>query len=358
MINPNECVRFFRKSKGIMTILHVDALPEVQRGTESLYSIFSKYARFDVNIVTHAKESGKNGIEKETSEGVKASIPFFKLRGMEERTRNILSLKQDNDGQQETQQNSLPFSVKFGMGKLKGKTPGEVAMEPDGRNALLSQREFLFKNIQKYPANQNLIAAIDAAVAGLDSGTLRMETVEKDIYVLKTDVIMPGAARSENVTKAYAISICYAANADAFDVEIMNCMTPFEKSPEGLFMARLKDAKDVHRKTFRLSEEEWLEMLDKMLQIKATYASLKFAEIEREVSKLAFDYGGKRAKAKKEASDFFEDIPFGEIPLVYDPLTKIVYMKQKTSGGNSIVVPYYNPNGNMVRYEDGKLKSV
>lgn len=71
---------------------------------------------------------------------------------------------------------SAAYTRKFKMGDLKGKSPADVLLEnPDAAEKLKGQKDFLAKNLEKFPANKLLIEAIDLALALHSSGKLSKE---------------------------------------------------------------------------------------------------------------------------------------------------------------------------------------
>lgn len=58
---------------------------------------------------------------------------------------------------------AVAFKLRFKCGKMSGKTPAQVLMEPCGAEQLKSQREWLLSNADRFPANKELIEAIDNA---------------------------------------------------------------------------------------------------------------------------------------------------------------------------------------------------
>ena len=79
----------------------------------------------------------------------------------------------------EEEPKDIAYSVCFKSGNLKGKTPAQVLLDDPagGRSTLQSQRDFLSKNVSKYPANQEVIDAIDAAVSLSNAGKLSADKV-------------------------------------------------------------------------------------------------------------------------------------------------------------------------------------
>lgn len=71
------------------------------------------------------------------------------------------------------QTTGLAYTVQIKSGNYKGKTPAEVLQnDPNGRNGLTSQKAWLQKNLDKYPANQQQIDAIDDALKLFEDGKL------------------------------------------------------------------------------------------------------------------------------------------------------------------------------------------
>ena len=79
--------------------------------------------------------------------------------------------KDDGDGTSE--KGKIAYETRFKAGRLKDRTPIEVLLEDEnGEEELRTQREFLKKNLSKYPRNKGLIEAIDMAFALLEEGDI------------------------------------------------------------------------------------------------------------------------------------------------------------------------------------------
>ena len=67
----------------------------------------------------------------------------------------------------------IAYETRFKAGRLKDRTPIEVLLEDEnGEEELRTQREFLKKNLSKYPRNKGLIEAIDMSFALLEEGDI------------------------------------------------------------------------------------------------------------------------------------------------------------------------------------------
>ena len=79
--------------------------------------------------------------------------------------------KDDGDGTSE--KGKIAYETRFKAGRLKDRTPIEVLLEDEnGEEELRTQREFLKKNLSKYPRNKGLIEAIDMSFALLEEGDI------------------------------------------------------------------------------------------------------------------------------------------------------------------------------------------
>ena len=156
--------------------------PELTRAEaangESPGNIYSGFARFVWALINKAKipatanfpEGEYAGVVDKTR-AAQASDTF--VRYVLPSIVGVVASKQSTPAQVSADY-SAAFSVRFLMGKLKGKTPAEVLREDpvNGKKILESQRDWLTTNLDQYPVNSKQIDAINAAFNAQAAGAL------------------------------------------------------------------------------------------------------------------------------------------------------------------------------------------
>lgn len=174
------------------------------------------------------------------------------------------------------------YTVVMKSGKLKGKTP-IAALNEDPRNydVLVGQREWLEKNLSKYPANQSQIDAIIEALELFEAGDIGdeaesdAETVTYLVYEAPCKNIKP--LDEDGRHTIYQISIKYiAGNNLPFKVEVMNCFAPVDtKKGNEIVMSKAVKKKTI---SMALSEDEWYTLIDAMMTQKKMFEAMTYPE--------------------------------------------------------------------------------
>ena len=164
---------------------------------------------------------------------------------------------------------SSAYSVRLANGNLKGKTPAEVLQEGEGgRQALLSQREWLAKNLQRYPNNQKQIDAIDAAIRLSDAGELVsapcQSGAEGKVITLYDAQYRPLRSRQKENGKCfvYNITISWIVGQEyPVSVKITNYYAPVVQKEDGMLNVRSSEAEDRFTNEMLLTAAEWNNVL-------------------------------------------------------------------------------------------------
>ncbi len=169
-----------RNSKNETKVLSlVDNMSQIEEENEKdkalPFDFFSSYSRLEMQLI---KSDAKN-IDPETKKPkvdiVVCNLDPCEVQNLYCKTQSALNAKMFKDfglfggaSIQNSSENSPCYTVRFNMGNLKGKTPAQVG----NKEELLTQREFLQKNVSKYPDNQKLIDAIDDYIEKEKTGSL------------------------------------------------------------------------------------------------------------------------------------------------------------------------------------------
>ena len=174
--------------------------------------------------------------------------------------------------QQANQQiGKLATSKTFQLGNLKGKTPLEVIKEDGGANVLAKQREFLAKNIAKFPANSELIAAIDEAIYMANNNLLETEIAPEELQLGVSTIFSSGPRpliHGENVGGYYPVNeleITWTiGNRYPVQIDVKSYKAKVVKTESGTLNVMRSDKQDDCSNSFKLSAAAWFECLHNM----------------------------------------------------------------------------------------------
>ena len=125
------------------------------------------------------------------------------------------------------------------------------------RQKLVDHIKILEENLQKYPANQKVIDAINSAVDKLDKGELQgSATPTKKIGELKCYISEMKYFREQKdgYNRCYQIAIEYDANMRIpFVVKVCNCWCKLATKEGGQTTIMMSTKKDMIIKSYRLS---------------------------------------------------------------------------------------------------------
>lgn len=181
--------------------------------------------------------------------------------------------------------NSLAYEVKLADRTFRNKTPAEVLIaDPNNKDKLLSIRDWLVKNQNKYPANKRQINAIDSAIELLNAGQLANDD---DVAVLPTKNLIPiydsGIKFRRKVDKKteknqiYQIKINYDIDKDyPIYIEIMNGFAPVTDTQSGGKNIRMTEAEKITKSFMLLTESEWFELILQAVKTVSNFETINF----------------------------------------------------------------------------------
>lgn len=165
---------------------------------------------------------------------------------------------------------SLGYTEKFTMGTFKGKTPAELLLEnPNNKDNLIKQGEFLNKNAEKFPANKKMVAAIKDALTLMKEGKLEHKAVSAPtnvitIYNEPMKPLMSNQDKNGNYL-VYGIKIlCDTSRNLPFSIEIMNCYAPVDKTAGGTLNPRMREAVNIKKINMNFSEKDWFKTVNRL----------------------------------------------------------------------------------------------
>lgn len=169
--------------------------------------------------------------------------------------------------------NSPAFTVRFRTGNLKGKTPVDVLLEdPEkGKEMLNGQYKWLKENLEKYPANKEIMDAIIDATKQ-DLSALSSDAVSSSGSTVMT-IVDIGCRPLTRKTRDDGKCFCYegkvtwdTAKKYPVCVSIKNYYAPVTKKDDGTLNVNIsgKDKNTEKVKDFNMTAEEWLAAVQMM----------------------------------------------------------------------------------------------
>ena len=162
---------------------------------------------------------------------------------------------------------SPAYTVKIASGTFKGKTPAEVLIEnPDNKDALNKQYQWLKSNLAKYPNNKTQMDAIADAAKLLNDGALTSVTKKNGQRIRlypSTTLPVPKALtrkpREDGMCPVYEMEIFWNIGDNTpIEVSIKNYYAPIEKKEDGRITPIRKQATDRIERSMRIGEADWL----------------------------------------------------------------------------------------------------
>jgi hypothetical protein len=196
----------------------------------------------------------------------------------------------------------LVTSVRFRMGKVKGKTPYEILSEnyENGSQLLNNQYTFLAKGVDDYPDNRQEMEAILQA-SKLDPSVFKKKDQETgkstSPFVLFEQTARPLTRKTDESGRSF----CYEGKVTwipgqnyPVEAQISNYYAPVVKKENGLLNVQVSKKTMETRKSFVLTDSEWLAAVEAMKRaVDAFYISC-FAR--------AYQTSEESARARRDAN--------------------------------------------------------
>lgn len=257
------------KTLGVDFELSTPTEKEYEDNRKMPLEMHSGFSRFVLTILVKGKAAKAN---------IPASAAAYIQKKTEFAMEKILEYKMNGNGEEE--QLSLAYTQKI-FGKNFNKTAAEILQNPNMKNDLIKQRDFLKQNMDKYKANKLQVEAIDEAIRLLDEGKLDKKGVNnsnKTIEIYNEDIKIPNANKidGDGNTFVYSLSIVCSLDRDyPFAINITNCYAP-PVNKGGRVTVEMSKAKDMTKHSILLSEEEFFRIVRKMSSSLEYFENLNF----------------------------------------------------------------------------------
>lgn len=176
----------------------------------------------------------------------------------------------------------LAYRVAFMFGADKGKTPAAVLLEnPANKKRLLESKSFYQGNLEKYPANKAIIAAIDDAIQLLDEGKLDKKATSnsgnvitiyrQDYKYLKT--------RKDKEGRFFTYSIlmtCDTSKQYSWEVTIENGFATLATNAIGSNVIDTSSVVNKKKSSMRFTDNEFYGFIDRMHSVSKDFVSATF----------------------------------------------------------------------------------
>ncbi len=247
--------------KSLAATAHLQKVEENNEGDTSLpLDVFGSFSRIQIALI----ESPKNEANPTC---LTCNLSVAEVEYIYKRTEIALymEMQKKSDIALGSEGTSPAYTVRFAMGKLKGKTPAEIG----DKEQLESQKAYLLENIAKYPANQKVVDAIDDALRLMEAGELQKGN--ESVVSLPTFSIFDSSSKTRySVTDDKGnvlitdIHITCDLNKD-FPVEVMvhNCFAPVNKDSTGRQIIEMKNAVNHKKATYNLTLFDFYTFIDK-----------------------------------------------------------------------------------------------
>ena len=249
-----------------------------EKNPSNPFGVYSGFSRFVAAIVNKEKKP------------VTGNIPVVDLADIFDRTRLATQFAEQNAKSASGTPSSAAYTVKIASGQFKGKTPAEVLIEdPENKNALAKQHEWLKGNLDKYPNNKAQMEAIVEACTLLldnklrDCGSSVFTIYESDLKYLRS------RQRADGMVLIYQVKVVWNLGDDyPVEVTITNYYAPIEKDAKtGMthILSSKRDPATVLVNSMKLTRAEWLncvrEVQTHMAQFEMLNAKALFDDAEK-----------------------------------------------------------------------------
>jgi hypothetical protein len=182
---------------------------------------------------------------------------------------------------------SVAYTQKLFDKNFKGQTPAEVLLkDPSQETQLMSVKNWLEQNVNKYPANKTQITAISEAIDLLHSGKLTPDVGNvastSNILIYKSEYKFKTKKNEKGYNLIYSIDVtCDPTRNYPFIISIMNCYAPVETGPNGQKNIKMNTAEQTVKLQMMVTKEEWFAMISKLDNTRQYFEMTHFNEVFR-----------------------------------------------------------------------------
>ena len=286
---PAQMCSFKRKNKVLAIDCHLDRPAE----DDPPLQMHAGWSRYGMSIIDKSKES---------TVVATANIPYSEAIVVAHkmlvvcddfligRDKTTSKANEQSDGAEN--ESAAAYAVTFKAGSLKGKTPGEVIQGENGIKTIESQIAFLQANLAKFPDNQKVIDACNAAISAFKAGTLgsvqerpRNETLK---WVHRTPIKFLEKRKNTDgkcFIYAYTITCDYEKTDYPWQIGIVNGFADITRKEDGSVNISSK-VSDRLETSVNLSNDEVIYLAKRMEMTINEFEMVNFRPLYNEVNEM------------------------------------------------------------------------
>ena len=287
---PLEVASVVRKNK----TMSITSYLYKAKGTEgeNPYEVYGKFSRFSFSIL----DLGEPGNIKTARINVKPD----EIADIKVRTKYALREHLDAETKMPTG-NSLgesypAYTSTFRTGAHKGMTPASVLLEGKAEE-LKKERAFLQGNVGRYPANKQIIAAIDNAFDLQKANMLRGDVTNNNNNLVRTVSLFYSGLkpqqrkqREDGKCEVHEMNISWQVGAKyPVEIAITNYYASVNKQTDGRLLVGEKDNSSRITIKITLDESEWMNTIRKIDTNMHMFEILQARELFKEADQINRD---------------------------------------------------------------------
>jgi len=259
--NPQSYGKIFSDAREGSSIEIFENFSKVEVGAkEPLLRVFSPYSVLRVSIMKTLAD-GQKQINVSNIKLMECCRLIENSRTLREKV--FMEKSVDKINKQEQTASAAP-QAKFITGTFAGMTPAELLTTGKAtQQQLLSQKEFLQKNLDRYPKNAALIKSIDDAISGKAQacGSTSVNLL-KEIKNESESLRFMAKDVKNGKTRIYTIKITADISSEEVRIDIMNCYAPLQDTSNGrLKTIVMAQAEDKRVMNWTIPWEAWTEFM-------------------------------------------------------------------------------------------------
>ena len=295
---PTQMCSFKRKNKVLAIDCHLDRPAE----DDPPLQMHAGWSRCGMSIIDKSKES---------TAVVTANVPYSEAIVVAHKMLAVCDdylIGHDKAASKDVEQvdgsdneSAAAYAVTFKAGSLKGKTPGEVIQGENGIKTIESQIAFLQANLAKFPDNQKVIDACNAAISAFKAGTLgsvqerpRNETLK---WVHRTPIKFLEKRKNTDgkcFIYAYTITCDYEKTDYPWQIGIVNGYADITRKEDGSVNISSK-VSDRIETSVNLSNDEVIYLAKRMEMTICEFETVNFRPLYNEVNEMMEEIYSKKS---------------------------------------------------------------
>lgn len=282
---------------------------------ESPYKVYGNFSRFAVSIL-----DSSDGTKKTLKANLRTDdIPIIS-RKTDIALQHSMFYKPQKQAEGGTVPQSEAYTLKFNMGKLKGKTPAQVILEGNGKE-LVNQRKFLADNIQKYPANRKFVNAIDEAIQLYRQNKLEnvevSDPVEENVIEIYKAGMHPLVRKTRQDGKCfvYDFSITWKMGADyPVTLSVVNYYATVVKKDDGRLNVTDVDNSSRITTSVSMTDAEWVNIIESINRNMRMFEILHAKQAFQEAEEIYRNATGRQAQVQNNYAQQQNTVQYRQQP--------------------------------------------